>query len=344
MKSTLEADRQAGSDRPESAADLAVARRVLEVEAKALMTLAAGLDGGFVEAVARLAKVEGRVIVTGMGKSGHVARKIAATLASTGTPAQFVHPGEASHGDLGMITDKDAVIALSNSGNTAELSDIITYAKRFGIALVAMTARADSALAKAADIALIVPSAAQGVPEACAVTQAPTTSTTMMLALGDALAVALLERKGFSSSDFKVFHPGGALGKRLLRVSDLMHGPDDLPLCGPETLMSEAILVMTAGHFGCVGIVDDKRRLLGIITDGDLRRHMDKDILALKAADIMTPKPRTIRANALAAEAVGFMNTSTPPFLCVFVVDENGPAERPVGILHMHDCLRAGVV
>jgi arabinose-5-phosphate isomerase len=279
-----------------------------------------------------------------MGKSGHVARKIAATLASTGTPSQVVHPGEASHGDLGMITAKDAVIALSNSGNTLELSDIITYAKRFAIPLVAMTARADSALAEAADVALILPGAAQGAPEACPMGLAPTTSTTLMLALGDALAVALLERKGFSTSDFQVFHPGGALGKRLLRVSDLMHGPETMPVCGPDTVVSEAILIMTAGHFGCVGIVDDGKRLVGIITDGDLRRHMHREILTLKAADIMTAKPRTIRANALAAEAVAFMNTSSPPFLCVFVVDEAGSSERPLGILHLHDCLRAGVV
>src|SRR5690606_5264025 len=262
------------------------------------------LDGGFVAAVDRLAGVEGRVIVTGMGKSGHVARKIAATLASTGTPAFFVHPGEASHGDLGMITARDAVIALSNSGNTLELSDIITYAKRFGIPLVAVTARADSALAEAADVALILPGSAQGAPEACPMGLAPTTSTTLMLALGDALAVALLERKGFSHSDFQLLHPGGALGKRLLRVADLMHGAEALPLCGPDTVMSEAILVMTAGRFGCVGIVDDGRRLVGIITDGDLRRHMNQDIMARKAGDIMTARPRTIRASALAAEAV----------------------------------------
>ena len=350
MKAQLESDAletaaEAGEETAATAAeDLEVARRVLGVEAEALKTLAAGLNGAFVEAVTCLSEVEGRVIVTGMGKSGHVARKIAATLASTGTPSLFVHPGEASHGDLGMITAKDAVIALSNSGNTAELSDIITYAKRFTIPLIAMTARTKSALAKAADVALILPSAAQGAPEACAVTQAPTTSTTMMLALGDALAVALLERKGFSSSDFKVFHPGGALGTRLLRVSDLMHDGADLPLCGPGTGMKEAILAMTTGRFGCVGIVDESQRLIGIITDGDLRRHMDQDILSLTAADIMTEKPRTIRANALAAEAVAFMNTSSPPFLCVFVVDEAGPPEKPVGILHMHDCLRAGVV
>jgi arabinose-5-phosphate isomerase len=348
MKAQLDTDRAAprtaGSASDPSAADLEVARRVLDVEAKALSTLAGLLDGAFVDAVTRLASVEGRVIVTGMGKSGHVARKIAATLASTGTPALFVHPGEASHGDLGMITPKDAVLALSNSGNTLELSDIVTYAKRFAIPLVAMTARNDSALAEAADAALILPGAAQGAPEACPMGLAPTTSTTLMLALGDALAVALLERKGFSQSDFKLLHPGGALGKRLLRVADLMHGPEALPLCRPDTVMSEAILIITAGHFGCVGIVDERRRLIGIITDGDLRRHMDQNILNLTAGEIMTPQPRTIRANALAAEAVSFMNTSTPPFLCVFVVDEADDPDRPVGILHMHDCLRAGVI
>lgn len=348
MKAQLESNPVAPatehSDADPANPDLQVARRVLDLEAKAISLLAELLDGAFVEAIDRLARVEGRVVVTGMGKSGHVARKISATLASTGTPAQFVHPGEASHGDLGMITGRDAVIALSNSGNTAELGDIITYAKRFAIPLIAMTSRADSALAEAADIALILPNGGQGAPEACPLGLAPTTSTTLMMALGDALAVALLERKDFSPSDFKVFHPGGALGKRLLRVTDLMHGGDALPLCGPDTVMSEAILIMTAGHFGCVGIVDEDRRLIGIITDGDLRRHMNQDILGRKAGDIMTPKPRTIRASALAAEAVAFMNTSTPPFLCVFVVDEAGPNDRPIGILHMHDCLSAGVV
>lgn len=321
-------------------ADLEVARRVLKVEAEALDILAQGLDGRFVEAVDRLSAIEGRVVVTGMGKSGHVARKIAATLASTGTPAQFVHPGEASHGDLGMITAADAVIALSNSGNTLELSDIITYAKRFAIPLIAMTAKAESALAEAASVPLILPPA----DEACPMGLAPTTSTTMMIALGDALSVALLERKGFSASDFRLLHPGGALGKRLLWVSDLMHEGKDLPLCSPDTVMSEAILTMTEGRFGCVGVVDDAGQLIGIITDGDLRRHMDSALLTQTAREVMTCSPRTIRSSALAAEAVAFMNTSDPPFLCVFVVDEAGPPGKPVGILHMHDCLRAGVV
>lgn len=320
--------------------DLEVARNVLKVEAEALQSLAQSLDGRFVEAIERLAEVEGRVIVTGMGKSGHVARKIAATLASTGTPAQFVHPGEASHGDLGMITAADAVIALSNSGNTAELSAIITYATRFAIPLIAVTAKAKSALADAASVPLILPAA----PEACTLGVAPTSSTTMMLALGDAIAIALLERKGFSDSDFHLLHPGGALGQRLLRVSDLMHGPEALPLCGPETVMSDAILTMTEGHFGCVGVVDGQGRLIGIITDGDLRRHMDRSLLTERAGDIMTPSPRTIRAGALAAEAMAFMNTSEPPFLCVFVIEDDAPAAKPIGILHMHDCLRAGIV
>src|SRR5690606_20803973 len=239
--------------------DCAVASRVLLGEAEALKNIASHLDQTFVKAIDILHRINGRVILTGMGKSGHVARKIAATLASTGTPAFFVHPGEASHGDLGMITPKDAVIALSNSGNTLELSDIVTYAKRFAIPLVAMTARSNSALAEAADVALILPGTTQGAPEACPMGLAPTTSTTLMLALGDALAVALLERKSFSTSDFKLLHPGGALGKRLLRVADLMHGADALPLCGPDTAMSEAILIMTAGHFGCVGIVDEAK-------------------------------------------------------------------------------------
>ena len=323
------------SDHP----DVQVGCRVLKVEAEALQLLARGLDGRFVEAVDCLAAVEGRVVVTGMGKSGHVARKIAATLASTGTPAQFVHPGEASHGDLGMITAADAVIALSNSGNTLELSDIITYAKRFAIPLIAVTAKAESALAAAASVPLILPPA----EEACPMGLAPTTSTSMMMALGDALAVALLERKEFSASDFRLLHPGGALGKRLLYVSDLMHDGADLPLCSPDTVMSEAILIMTEGRFGCVGVVDEAGKLIGIITDGDLRRHLEPSMLSQRAQEIMTSSPRTIRSNALAAEAVAFMNTSDPPFLCVFVVADSGPAEKPIGILHMHDCLRAGV-
>ncbi len=317
--------------------DLDTGRRVLRLEAEGLNALANSLGEDFGRALDLLAAASGRITVTGMGKSGHVARKIAATLASTGTPAQFVHPGEASHGDLGMIAPGDAVLAMSNSGDTTELNDIILYARRFGIPLVAMTAKVGSTLAEGADVTLLLPRA----PEACPMGLAPTTSTTMMLALGDAIAVALLERKGFSEKDFQVLHPGGSLGRKLLHVSDIMHGPEILPLCRPNTAMSEAILIMTQGTFGCVGITDDAGVLIGIITDGDLRRHMDPGLLAVLARDVMTGPPRTIRTQALAAEALGVMNgvRNERPITSLFVV-ENG---CPVGIVHIHDCLRAGV-
>ena len=317
------------------AGDLAAGRRVLEAEAAALAALAASLDGAFARAVAMLGQVGGRVVVTGMGKSGHVARKIAATLASTGTPSLYVHPGEASHGDLGMVARDDAIIALSNSGAVPELADIIAYSRRFSIPLLAVTARRDSPLAEAADIALVLPNAA----EACPMGLAPTTSTTMMLALGDALAIALLERKGFTADDFRTFHPGGHLGRRLVRVADIMHGPAELPLARPEASMAEAILTMTTKGFGCVGIVDAAGRLVGIITDGDLRRHMEDGLLRRSAGEVMTPAPRTIRAQALGAEALALMNEREPRITSLFVVDN----ERPVGLVHVHDCLRAGV-
>jgi arabinose-5-phosphate isomerase len=318
---------------------LKAARRVLTIEAEALATLAQSLDDAFMRAVELLQGLKGRVVVTGMGKSGHVARKIAATLASTGTPALYVHPGEASHGDLGMITEQDAVVALSNSGNTVELADIIAYTRRFGIALIAMTARRDSTLAEQADIGLLLPSIAEA-PEACPMGLAPTTSTTMMLALGDALAVALLERKGFSAQDFQVLHPGGALGQRLLRVLDVMHRGEELPLCGLETRMDEAILIMTQRRFGCVGILDAEGRLSGVITDGDLRRHMAADLLERPARAVMTKGPKkVIRPQALAAEALGLMNAASPQVTSLFVVEDG----RPVGIVHIHDLLRAGV-
>ncbi len=328
------------SDDPASEAvdqDLDAGRRVLRLEAEGLDALANSLGEEFSRALDLLTAASGRVTVTGMGKSGHVARKIAATLASTGTPAQFVHPGEASHGDLGMIAPGDAVLAMSNSGDTTELNDIILYTRRFGIPLVAMTAKAGSTLAEGADATLLLPRA----PEACPMGLAPTTSTTMMLALGDAIAVALLERKGFSEKDFQVLHPGGSLGRKLLHVSDIMHGPETLPLCRPDTTMSEAILIMTQGTFGCVGITDDGGALIGIITDGDLRRHMDPGLLAALAREVMTGRPRTIRPQALAAEAVGIMNgvRNERPITSLFVVEN----DRPVGIVHIHDCLRAGV-
>jgi len=322
---------------PDTAADLEAARRVLRAEIAGLEALLDGLDGAFAAAIEHLAGVRGRIVVTGMGKSGHVARKVAATLASTGSPAQFVHPGEASHGDLGMIAVGDAVIALSNSGETAELVDIVAYTRRFRIPLIAMTRRAPSTLADAADAALVLPAS----PEACPLGLAPTTSTTMMLALGDAIAVALLERRGFSPSDYHVFHPGGSLGRKLVRVDEIMHSGDELPLVPLGTVMADAILTMTAKRFGTVGVVDADGRLAGIITDGDLRRHMAADLLDAAVEAVMSRRPKTIRPRALAAEALNLMNGQQPQVTCLFVLDEE--EGRPIGILHLHDCLRAGV-
>lgn len=312
-------------------ADLASARRVLRIEARALEALADGLGGAFSDALDTIIAAAGRIAVTGMGKSGHVARKIAATLASTGTPAYFVHPAEASHGDLGMITAGDAVLALSNSGETPELSDIVAYTRRFHIPLIAMTSRGDSSLAQAADAALVLPCE----PEACPMGLAPTTSTTLMLALGDALAVALLQRRGFSAADFRVFHPGGQLGRRLLKVADLMHGREAAPLVGRDTPMGEALLVMSARSFGCVGVVEADGRLCGIVTDGDLRRHLGPGLLECRAAEVMTPRPKVVAPNMLAVEALAIMNDCA--ITSLFVVE----AELAVGILHIHDCLRA---
>jgi arabinose-5-phosphate isomerase len=314
-------------------ADLAAARRVLALESRALTALADMLDASLSRALELLAATRGRVVVTGMGKSGLVGRKIAATLASTGTPAHHVHPAEASHGDLGMIAASDTVLALSNSGETPELADLLAHAKRFRIPLIGMTARATSTLAQTADVALILPP----VPEACPLGLAPTTSTTMMLALGDALAVALLERKGFTAEQFRVFHPGGSLGKRLLKVSDLMHGGADMPLVEPGTRMSEALIVMTARSFGCAIVVDAGGRLAGIVTDGDLRRHMSPDLPSQSVARIMSVAPKTIRPAALAAEALADMNEKGVTQLVVVERD------RPVGVVRMHDILRAGV-
>jgi arabinose-5-phosphate isomerase len=317
-----------------SKADLAVARRVIRSEIRGLEALAETLDGEFHQAVEACATARGRIIVTGVGKSGHIARKIAATLASTGTPAQFVHAVEASHGDLGMIGPGDAILALSNSGETTELADIIAYSRRFNIPLIAITGGGRSTLAGAADIVLLLPDAA----EACPMGLAPTTSTTTMMALGDALALALLERKGFSSTDFQRFHPGGRLGRQLLRVRDIMHQQTEIPLVSPVALMSEAILVMTAKSFGCVGVCETDGRLIGVITDGDLRRHMGDALLSQTVRQVMHQDPKTITAGALAADALGLMNRQA--ITSLFVVDEAG---RPVGFVHMHDCLRAGV-
>jgi arabinose-5-phosphate isomerase len=317
--------------------DLDVARSVLHTEAAGLHALAAGLTGSFGQAVDLLARATGRVVVSGMGKSGLVARKIAATLASTGTPALFVHPGEASHGDLGMIVPGDAVIALSNSGETAELADLVAHSHRFGLPLVAITARASSTLAAAADVALTLPTAA----EACPMGLAPTTSTTMQMALGDAIAVALLTRRGFTAADFHQIHPGGRLGTRLRRVRDLMHPGDAMPIAPPELPMDRALLLITEKRFGCLGVVNASGRLVGIVTDGDLRRAMGPDLLSRQVASVMTPAPRTIAPDALAGEALHTMNNDELPITALFVVDA---ASRPLGILHIHDLLRAGVV
>lgn len=319
------------------ASDVDVARHVLGAEAAGLRALAAALDHGFVLAVDALAACTGRVVVSGMGKSGHVARKVAATLASTGTPALFVHPAEASHGDLGMIVPGDAVLALSNSGETAELADLVAHARRFGVKLVAITGRPASALARAADVVLLLPPAA----EACPMGLAPTTSTTMQLALGDALAVALLTRRGFTATDFSAYHPGGKLGARLRHVKDLMHRGDAVPLAPLAMPMDRALLEMTGKGFGCLGAVDDEGRLAGVVTDGDLRRGMGPDLLTRRVQDLMNTAPRTIGAGALAADALRVMNEPPRPVTSLFVVDAAG---RPEGLLHVHDLLRAGVV
>jgi len=313
--------------------DLAVARRVLAIEAGGLSDLSRSLDGRFSRALNLLASIPGRIVVTGMGKSGHVARKIAATLASTGTPALFVHPGEASHGDLGMITRADAVLALSNSGKTPELGDVVTYVRRIGIPLLAITSGEDSMLAREADVALILPPSA----EACPLGLAPTTSTTVTLALGDAIAIALLERRGFGPDDFRAFHPGGHLGRRLVRVADIMHGPDNMPVVARGTPMSAALITMSERSFGCVGVVDDGGRLVGIVTDGDLRRHMSEGLLARSVDAVMTTNPVTIGGDSLAATAIRMMNERK--ITSLFVVVDG----RPAGIVHIHDCLRSGI-
>ena len=314
-------------------ADLAAARRVVSQESRALARLSESLTERFVVATEILAATRGRIVVSGMGKSGHIANKMAATFASTGAPALFVHPAEASHGDLGMITDADTLLMLSNSGETPELADLVNYGKRFRIPLVAIVGRAPSTLAEAATVALVLPNE----PEAGTLGLAPTTSTIMMLALGDALAVALLERKGLTADDFKIYHPGGKLGRRLVRVADIMHAGNDLPLVPADTAMAEALIVMTAKRLGCVGAVDGDGTLAGIVTDGDLRRHMDAQLLQRSVCEVMTTDPITIHAGALGAEAVHLMNRCQ--ITSLFVTEER----RPVGVVHVHDCLRAGL-
>ena len=330
------------SARDRTASDLNAARRVLRFAGEALSALSASLDDTFTQALDLLAAVRGRVVVSGMGKSGHIGRKLAATLSSTGTPAQFVHPAEASHGDLGALTPADALIMLSNSGETVELSDLITYAKRHGIPLIGIASNPDSALITASDAALVLPK----VQEACPMGLAPTTSTTLTLALCDALAVALMERKGFSSDQYRDLHPAGSLGRALIRVSDLMHKEGEFPLVTADRPMKEILLHMTSfgrfGFAGVVGIKDDAGRLIGIFTDGDLRRHINANPLDHVAGDLMTKNPKTIAAGKLAAEALAEMNARRITSLFVVADDAEG-ASVPVGLIHIHDCLRAGL-
>jgi len=308
-------------------------RRVLSHEAKALSRMADELGNTFNLAIDIFEKITGKIVVSGMGKSGHIAKKISATFSSTGAPAVFVHPAEASHGDLGMITKDDALLVISNSGETEELSHIVEYSKRFEIPLVGIIGKSKSLLSDAVDIALILPDES----EAGTLGLAPTTSTTMALAMGDAIAVALFERRNFTSEDFKIFHPGGKLGRKLVRVSEIMHVGDSLPVVKPETPMSEALLAITQKSFGCVAIISGQNKLLGVITDGDLRRHMSNELLQLTAEDVMTQNPQTIRPNALAAEALAIMNENQITSLLVLKSDQLQ------GIVHIHDCLRAGV-
>jgi arabinose-5-phosphate isomerase len=327
--------KSSGTDHATPAVDSAL--RTLEAEGSGISAIAAALQGplgaAFAAAVELIRQAKGRVIVTGLGKSGHVARKIAATLASTGTPAFFVHAAEASHGDLGMITADDVILALSWSGEQPEMKNLVTYAKRFRIAVIAMTAECESTLSKAAQIALTLPKAR----EACPHNLAPTTSSLMMLALGDALAIALLESRGFTSVDFSVLHPGGKLGAMLKYTRELMHSGDAVPLKPLGTKMSDALVEMSSKGFGCVGIVDKNGAIVGIVTDGDLRRHMRPDLMTANVDDVMTRNPKTIRGDLLASEALEILNSSK--ITALIVTD----AKKPVGIVHLHDILRAGV-
>jgi arabinose-5-phosphate isomerase len=316
---------------------LAAARRALAVERSALDRLIGELDGDlgntFERAIDVMRAARGRVIVSGIGKSGHIARKIAATLASTGTPAYFVHPAEASHGDLGMITAEDVLLVLSNSGESPELKDLLNYCRRFAIQVIAMTARSTSSLAAASDFVLCIPQA----EEACSIGLAPTSSTTMQLALGDALAVSLLEDKGFDARRFKDFHPGGKLGAALTHVREIMHRGTAVPLCDKATPMSQALLIMTEKSLGCLGVVDHDGVLAGIITDGDLRRHMSPQLLGLRAGEIMTPHPKSMAPDELAADALKLMNAAK--ITSVFIIEDG----KPLGVVHIHDLLRLGI-
>lgn len=321
--------------------DIDVARRTIKTEREGLEALEQSIGEPFARAVAlidTMRKTRGnRLIVAGIGKSGHVAKKIVATLASTGTPSHFVHPGEASHGDLGMVMEGDVVLMLSNSGENPELSDLIHYTRRFDIPLVAMTSNKDSALARHADIVLQLPK----MPEACPNGMAPTTSTTMMMALGDALAVALLERIGLTREQFGVFHPGGKLGQKLVTVSEIMHKGDGLPVINDRATMDQAILALSEKNLGCVLVVDPSGNLQGIVTDGDLKRHMAPDLLQKPVTDIMSQSPKTIAENALAVEALNIMTKTPGEYLTSLIaVDDNG---KMAGLIRLQDCLQRGI-
>ncbi|HFB2048626.1 MAG: KpsF/GutQ family sugar-phosphate isomerase [Hyphomicrobiaceae bacterium] len=313
------------------------ALRTLELETKGLQQLHNQLKNKLAEpfgsAITLLQSTVGRLIVTGIGKSGHIGQKLAATFASTGTPSFFVHPSEASHGDLGMITGNDVILAISWSGETTELANILTYSRRFAVPLISLTSRLDSALGQASDLCLLLPRA----KEACPHGLAPTTSTTITLALGDCLAMALLEAKGFSAHDFKQFHPGGSLGAKLRYLSDIMHSGEKMPLVKKHTVMSEALLIMTEKSFGCLGVTDKNDKLVGMITDGDLRRHMGPSLVQSEAQDIMTYSPDTLPYHILASAALEQMNTRQRTQM--FIVKE----EKPLGIVHIHDLLRIGL-
>ncbi len=308
-----------------------IGKRVIDRETNALSALSDSLGNGFSNAVNLILNSSGRVIISGMGKSGHIARKIAATMASTGTPAHFVHPAEASHGDLGMIATGDTVIILSNSGETSELANLIAYSKKYNIPMIGIAQNKDSTLLRKTDISIVLPK----VKEACDSGIVPTTSTTMTLALGDAISIALMESKRFTDNHFREFHPGGSLGIQLSRAKDLMHTENSLPLTASNTPMAEVLIIMSKKGFGIVGVLNDKNNLAGIITDGDLRRNMDT-LLNMTAKEVMTSKPHVIEPDSLVTESLRIMNSKK--ITCLFIVEKN----KPIGILHIHDCIRAG--
>lgn len=314
--------------------DIVSAKMTISTEVEALKALENGLDSTLTKALDFMQEAKGRVILTGMGKSGHIAKKIAASLASTGTPSFFVHPAEASHGDLGMITSDDVIIAISNSGESKELVDILNYAKRFGIKLIAITKNPESSLGKAGDVVLKLPSSR----EACPLGLAPTSSTTATLVLGDILTIAMIERKGFSKEQFNQRHPGGKLGSVLQKVSDLMHTGEEMPLLPMDTGMQETLLEMTSKRLGCVGFINNNGELVGILTDGDLRRCLSNDILTKKASDVMTKNPKVISPDAMATEAVKLMQDKK--ITNIFAVKDG----KPVGVIHIHDCLSSGIL